>query len=211
MTIPAHRHAFLAALHEILEPRGYLEVGVQTGASLRLASCPALGIDPAPILQEDLPPLAKVVDIESDQFFEHGSPALIPQPLDLAFIDGLHLWEQAVRDFRNIERYANERTVVVFDDVLPRNQAEGSRIPNPDDWAGDVWKVHSVLSQSRPDLSLMLVDVQPTGLLIVRGANPERVGWPIVGDVPEGEAVPERVLRRDGAVPPETALAVLAS
>lgn len=220
------RHEFLAALHETLKPRGYLEVGVQTGASLRLARCPALGIDPRPVIRLPLPPSAVVAEFESDQFFALPPGQQIalglPQPLDLVFVDGLHLHEQALRDFYNAERWSNPRTVVVFDDVLPRSQAEATREPvGPGsalrvsrsevpfgDWVGDVWKVHDALKVARPSLTCTLVDVEPTGALLVTGLNPhgatELVSW-------ASDDVPAHVLSREFAVPPGDALKAVAS
>lgn len=210
---PVQRRDFLAALHNVLQPRGYVEVGVQTGASLVLAQCPALGIDPRPILQYPPPPTTRVAPMESDAFFAQPEQSQrdmgLPEHVDLAFVDGMHLWEFALRDLRNIEGYANPRTVVAFDDVLPRNRAEAVRTPLPGDWTGDVWKVAHVLRSSRPDLSLLLVDVQPTGLLLVRHADPARVGWPVVVDPPE--TLPDDVLTRAGALHPDAALAVVAA
>ncbi len=211
-----NKHEFLFALHQMLKPRGYLEIGVQHGTSLRLATCSALGIDPSPLVG----PVGDRVDVitaTSDDFFAQvedyselpGLPAV-----DLAFIDGMHLVENALRDFANIERWSHRTTVVVFDDVLPRNQVEGSREPNPGDWAGDVWKVHPILRALRPDLSLHLVDTEPTGVLVATALDPastvladneESVNVKWAQDMP----VPDDVFQRAYAVPPELALGAL--
>lgn len=221
------RHLFLAALHNLLQPRGYVEIGVQTGASLRLAQCPALGIDPALRLAYPLPPTARLAQMTSDEFFalpESTQRGMgLPEHVDLAFIDGLHLHEQALRDFANVERLANERTVVVFDDVLPRSQAEAVRDPaGPGsaakvstgevaygDWTGDVWKVHRILVE-RMELTLTLVDTQPTGVLLVSGLDPDN--GPRWQPIPwaGGDEVPAYVLKREYAVAPEEALSLIA-
>lgn len=208
-----NRAEFLARLHKVLNPRGYLEIGVQTGASLQLARCRALGIDPDPRLQVALPPTAGVMAETSDEFFARPMGAQLqlglPQPLDLAFIDGLHLVEQALRDFAGVERWSNPRTVVCFDDVLPRNQEEAVRTPLPGDWTGDVWKVHPILAISRTDLHLTLVDTEPTGVLLVRGLNAHRWKWsPVGGPLPD--TVPDDVLKRSVALDPESVLAMVA-
>lgn len=208
------RHEFLEALHETLKPRGYLEIGVQTGASLRLASCPALGIDPKPLLRHQLPPSTVVVPCESDHFFT-APPAQqlasgMPQPLDLVFVDGLHLHEQALRDFANAARWANPRTVIVFDDVLPRNQQEAGRTPLPGDWTGDVWKVHHMLAAACPELRLTLVDVEPTGILLVEGASLLPAEWMLAGGL-AGDVVPADILQRTHAVSAEVALKLVTS
>ena len=48
-------------------------------------------------------------------------------PVDLAFIDGMHLSEFALRDFINIEPFMADTGVIVIDDVLPRNGLEAAR------------------------------------------------------------------------------------
>jgi hypothetical protein len=88
-------------------------------------------------------------------------------PIDLVFIDGMHLFEYALRDYLNVERYANPGTVVVFDDVLPYNEAIATREQPPGDWTGDVWKVVEILSDLRFDLEHRLVDVWSTGAFVV--------------------------------------------
>lgn len=222
------RHLFMATLHHLLQPRGYVEIGVQTGASLRLADCPALGIDPAPRLVYPLLPTTRLAQMTSDEFFalppstQRGMG--LPEHVDLAFVDGLHLHEQALRDFANLERFANERTVVVFDDVLPRNQAEATREPaGPEsaakvsmgqlpygDWVGDVWKVHRILSAVRPDLRFALVDTQPTGVLLVTRLGGPTPQTPVEGLADLSDTVPDDVLKRTFAVAPEGALELFA-
>lgn len=159
------RHEFLAELHLILQPRTYLEIGVQFGYSLSLATCPAIGIDPYPRVTAS--GQQAIYAMESDAFF--AQPGLELPPIDLAFIDGMHLFEYALRDFINVQRFANENTVVVFDDVLPYRPEIAGRIPLPGDWTGDVWKIYLILEWY--GFILTLVDVSPTGVLIVSNVN----------------------------------------
>lgn len=168
------RHEFLAELHALLRPKVYLEIGVQHGTSLRLAAGAdlAIGIDPEPLCGP--PPNGVLYRMTSDAFFAEVDAGLAMAggpPVDLAFIDGQHLVENALRDFANVERVAHPGAVIVFDDVLPRNQAEAARQQCPGDWTGDVWRVEPYLRMWRHDLRLTLVDTFPTGLLVVTGLS----------------------------------------
>jgi Predicted O-methyltransferase len=205
------RHEFLAMLHANLKPRGYLEIGVLFGDSLRLAQCPAIGIDPDPRIRYHLS--SQVYATTSDDFFSvDHTRELLTFDIDLAFIDGEHLYEYALRDFMNIERYSNPRTVIVFDDVLPRNQAEAAREQCPGDWTGDVWKVPQLLRTYRPDLKILMVDTEPTGTCVVFGLNAESKKlhnmYNIIMNLhlDEVQEVPEEVLSREHAIGAEHAL-----
>ena len=70
-----------------------------------------------------------LVRTTSDEFFNRRHPFahLAGQPVDLAFIDGMHLSEFALRDFINTEKFCHAGSVVVFDDMLPRNVIEAGR------------------------------------------------------------------------------------
>ena len=204
------RHGFLAALHDVVRAETYLEVGVQHGYSLQLAhgAQVAYGIDPNPLIHASGNQI--LFQMTSDEFFAPDYYAR-PDPLrvDLAFIDGMHLVEYALRDFANIERYCHPRSVVAFDDVLPRNAHEARRVepgtPIVGDWTGDVWRVRAILNACRPTLTLRLVDVQPTGLLLVTGFGKIELddlggyGW---SELP----VPQVVYNRLGALKPLVAL-----
>jgi len=212
---------FLTGLHRLVRPKTYLEIGVQHGYSLNLAFAAeiAIGIDPEPLVMATAN--QQIYHMTSDQFFEPGIPGigtvLDDRQIDLAYIDGMHLIEYAVRDFQNIARYCHPRSIVAFDDVLPRNQEEARRIepgtPILGDWTGDVWKIHRMLAEYRPDLRLRLVDTWPTGCLVVSGfpAHPQQ--WApdrrLVEIWQDWTVVPPTVLDRAGALSPEQALAEL--
>lgn len=167
------RHEFLQLLHRLVQPKTYLEVGVQHGWSLQLSNAArTIGIDPNPLVGKS--PKYTIYQMTSDEFFdkETGWDDDLADPIDLAFIDGMHLVENALRDFANIERYSHDRSVIVFDDVLPTTVAMAAREQCPGDWTGDVWRVYDILRERRPDLVLLLVDTQPTGILVVLRPDP---------------------------------------
>jgi hypothetical protein len=174
----------LRRLHDLLEPHSYLEIGVETGATLAFAhaAARAIGIDPddSKLRRELLPPRARVFHETSDQFFARQSreDALGEHRLDLAFIDGMHLFEYALRDFMNVEAWSNPNGVVVLHDCLPISALSASRERRSNFWVGDVWKVVSILREYRPELRVKIVATAPSGLVIVRGLDPSsRVLW----------------------------------
>lgn len=210
------RHEFLAELHALLKPRTYLEIGVQYGWSLDIAHAAevAIGIDPAPLVQAKGNQI--IHQMTSDDAFAGAGAPVLP-PIDLAFIDGMHLFEYALRDFMNVLRLTHDGSMIVFDDVLPRNQEEANRVQCPGDWTGDVWKIYGVLRTFRIDLRLRLIDTQPTGLLLVsknesvplneaRESRLDRIYESLVKSWSRDMPVPDDVLTRQHAWQPEAAL-----
>ncbi len=216
------RHEFLGELHRLLKPAVYLEIGVQTGRSLALAlpGTYAIGVDPAPQISVPIDATLSLHPVTSDAFFAGPAGAMVGEmPIDLAFIDGMHLSEYALRDFMNVERHARPdgMTVAVFDDVLPYSADIAGRIPLPGDWTGDVWRVDQVLAAYRPGLTRILVDVDPTGVLVVFGLDPARTGvldgwYPQIEHTLTTEDPPvlQHYLDRSTARQPADALAALA-
>ena len=170
-------HEVLRRIHEHLRPRTYLEIGVEIGRSLALVlpQTRAIGIDPKPMVSYALPPNVTLCRETSDEYFErHDVRAeLGGQPIDLAFIDGMHHFEYALRDFINIERACTPESTIVFDDCFPRDRRTAERERRLTFWSGDIWKVVLILKQYRPELSLHTVATPPCGLCIVRGLNPQ--------------------------------------
>ncbi len=207
----AHYLDVLGRIHRDLAPGLYLEIGVRKGASLKLAGCPAVGVDPAPEIEVELPPTTQVFTGASDDFFALSAGKYLEGAPDLTFIDGMHLFEYALRDFMHAERLAGPHGVIVFDDIFPNHPAQGARDRRTRVWAGDVWKLHQVLHEHRPDLFLLPIDTGPTGLLLVAGLDPDNhVLWdrynPIVRtNVEEVGDPPAEVLAREGAAAPDSA------
>ena len=164
----------LAGLHERLRPRTYVEVGVSVGKTLTLSRARTIAVDPAyRILMPLRCDLAAFPETSDDFFarpdaFDHFEGV----PTDLAFIDGMHLAEYALRDFINMEKQMAPGGVIVLDDMLPRNSLEAFRVRRTRAWAGDVFKVHEVLRTHRPDLTLIPISTEPTGSYLVVGLDP---------------------------------------
>jgi hypothetical protein len=162
-------------VHERLRPAAYLEIGVRNGGSLALARGRAVGIDPAFAIHAELDGDVALFRTTSDEYFSRPDP-LAPtggQPFELSFIDGLHLFEFALRDFIFAERHSAARGMIVFDDVLPRDVPEAARERHTHQWTGDVFGVLQVLERYRPDLLVLPLDTKPTGLLAVVGLDPQ--------------------------------------
>lgn len=168
-------YGLLRRAHEVLRPQRYLEIGVHRGHSLALVrpETRAIGVDPEPMV-EDPPYNALIVPATSDRFF--GDPdllRLLGGPIDLAFVDGLHLYEQALRDVANVERHSSPEGVILIHDCLPIDAETSTRDQTSVIWSGDVWKVVVALRRHRQDLTVTTVDVEPTGLAIVSGLDPD--------------------------------------
>jgi hypothetical protein len=207
----------LRALHEVVAPRTYLEIGVNRGLSLGLSRVPSIGIDPEFEVTSELQADIHLARTTSDEFFARRRPlAHLPVPVvDLAFIDGMHLAEFALRDVLSVERFSLPTTVLVIDDVLPRTVEMANRQRTTRDWTGDVYKVPRALRALRPDLLVIDVDTEPTGTCVVLLPDARRRGvlagydeWVAAEAVrPDPQPVPESVLGRTRAVDPEQLVA----
>jgi hypothetical protein len=206
---------FLERLHGLLTPPTYLEIGVRHGDSLARARGAAVGVDPAYELRVPLRDDVQLFRETSDEFFARKRP-LKPfggRRVAMSFIDGMHLAEFVVRDFSNVERHSDWTSVVVFDDILPRRVEEAARDRRTRAWTGDVYKILELLARHRPDLTCLRVATEPTGLGVVVDLNPTSTVLKDRYDdivrsvvVPDPQAVPAAVLRREGALDPEDVL-----
>lgn len=232
-----NRHEFLRQLHALARPRNYLEIGVNDGRSLSLSRSPSIAIDPSFRITTPMRCDLHLVRATSDDFFARPDPIVHLRSgrnpvrnlrrgrapfghysggpvLDLAFIDGMHLFEFALRDFMNVERFCDWTSLIVLDDMLPRSVREAARDRHTSAWAGDVYKLTEVLRTHRPDLILLPMDTEPTGMLVVLAADPDssilRDRYDrLVADcaTPDPQAVPAEIIERRGSVTPEHFLA----
>ena len=99
------RHDFLRELHQQIQPRTYLEIGVSDGQSLSLSRARSIAIDPEFRVTYPIHCDLDLVRAKSDAFFGRTNPLahLEGVALEFAFIDGMHLSEFALRDFMNVE------------------------------------------------------------------------------------------------------------
>jgi hypothetical protein len=173
-------------LHRQLRPRTYLEIGTWQGASLKLASCASLAIDPDFQLTEDVvgvKPLCVLHQTTSDKYFATNDPAqMLGAPIDFAFIDALHNFEFVLRDFIATERHCTSDSIIALHDCCPLDyfMTRDTYIPEtphptkyPGYWTGDVWKMVPVLREYRPRLALACLDAKPTGLAMCGNLDPD--------------------------------------
>jgi predicted O-methyltransferase YrrM len=214
------KHTLLAWLHRWLQPALYLEIGVDRGVSLACAGGPAIGVDPRPELKltAELPPSARIVASSSDAFFAQQAEALLQPAPELAFIDGMHLFEFALRDLIHTEARMAPWGLIVVDDIFPCHPVQAHRRRRSGSWTGDVWKLLPILRQHRPDLTLLCLNAHTTGMLLIAGldgAGTAEANAALSAAYPElvrqyrpiAEA-PAEVLERHGAIPSHHPLVV---
>src|SRR5688572_4092233 len=180
----------LRRLHAVKRPKTYLEIGTAAGKTLALARCVSIAIDPRFRLGRDVrqgkpggKPARHLFEMTSDAFFAAQSPsALFGRPVDLAFVDGMHHFEFALRDVMNTEPHCRPDSLVVLHDCLPvdahmarrdpRDRSGAAEAHYPGAWAGDTWKALWILQRYRPDLRIFAFDAPPSGLVVVTGLDP---------------------------------------
>ena len=176
----------LRRLHAVKRPKTYLEIGTAAGKTLALARCASVAIDPRFRLARDVrigKPACHLFEMTSDAFFAAQSPtALFGTPVDFAFIDGMHHFEFALRDFMNIEPHCRPDSLIALHDCLPvdahmarrdpRDRSGAARSHYPNAWAGDTWKALWILQRYRPDLRIFAFDAPPSGLVVVTQLDP---------------------------------------
>ena len=179
----------LRTLHEVLQPRTYLEIGSFTGESLALSDCASLAVDPE-FAFEDIAIVRRIVSkpcmllyrLTSDRFFQRHDPAaLLGDKVQLAFLDGMHRCEFLLRDFINTERHCARNSIIALHDCVPVEEPMTDRFylarppvePHRQHWwAGDVWRTARLLRRMRPDLSFTTLDAPPTGLVLITNLDP---------------------------------------
>ena len=166
----------LARLHAMLSPETYLEIGVANGQSLACARPPtrAIGIDPEPKINVPLKTETHIFCETSDAFFARQGllPLLNGRPLTLAFIDGLHVFQQSLKDFMYVEAFCGPQSAVLFHDTIPLDEVTQRPDRQRKFYTGDVWKTVLCLKHYRPDLDIFTIATPWSGLTVVTGLDP---------------------------------------
>ncbi len=177
ITLSAHRINSLALINDA---RTYLEVGVNYGATFFGVDIETrTGVDPKFMFD------CKSLENERNHFFEVESDFYFQKiasrrdKFDIIFVDGLHTYEQTLRDFCSSLAHCHEKTIWLIDDVIPSDVF--SALPDQDkaiyyrslsgktgdeSWHGDVYKVVYTLHDFFPNMDFRT---------IADGGNPQTV------------------------------------
>lgn len=182
----------IKAVQRALEGRAkplYLEIGVQSGKTFRrIAAADKVAVDPRFRLsartkrRADALGATHYFEMTSDAFFA-DPPPLLGRGVDVALIDGLHTYQQVVRDVEKALRFLSDDGVIVLHDCNPRNARIGYPAASFDQfraenawwaqflgWSGDVWKA-IVQLRTRDDIAVSVLDCD-FGVGIVRKGQP---------------------------------------
>jgi hypothetical protein len=105
----------------------------------------------------------------SDAFFGSGklTSLLNGRALPFAFIDGLHVFRQSLKDFIEVEAFCDRRSVVLFHDTVPLDEESQRPDRQRKFYTGDVWKSVLCLRHYRPDLDVVTIATPWSGLTMV--------------------------------------------
>lgn len=100
----------------------------------------------------------------SDKFFLTNK-----KKFDLIFIDGLHVYDQVIKDIENALKFLNDDGTILMHDCLPIN-AKYQFVPRSRyKWNGDVWKA-VVLYRTKKDLDIC-TGVFDQGISVIKKRN----------------------------------------
>ena len=116
----------------------YLEIGCDKDQSFsKIKVKNKIGVDPVS---------GGNIRSTSDQFFSSNT-----SKFDIIFIDGLHHYEQVIKDVNNSLKILNDNGFILLHDCLPRSIAHQAIPRYRGSWNGDVWKALVEL-RTRSDL-----------------------------------------------------------
>lgn len=159
------RHERLNRLAKVNDARTYLEIGVEAGNTFFKVDVPdKVAVDPKFRFDVADHPGSRYFEITSDEFFAQHAVEF-EGTFDLIYLDGLHTFEQCLRDFCATQHLANDRTIWLIDDTVPVTYASSLpvyrqtlkvREETGDEvraWMGDVFKVVFMLHDFFPQFS----------------------------------------------------------
>lgn len=168
------------ALGKSLGAKRYLEIGVLHGNTFRdvdiadrTAVDPGFGFDTNELANES----TRFFRETSDSFFTHDP--ILP-PYDVVLIDGLHTFEQVVRDLSNVLLRTHARSAIILDDTVPddaystvQDAVKSYKYREMDKapaygWQGDVFKTVFYIHDFLPGLNYRT---------IMRMGNPQTIVW----------------------------------
>lgn len=178
-----------------IKAKTYLEIGVKKGkVFLNVKAKKKIAVDPKIKIgiKRKIKFLTKnfsnffneYYEMTSDRFFEKNSYLLTKlNGISVTFIDGLHTYEQSLRDIRNCLKFLKEDGIIVMHDCNPLSEAQAFPANSPEhaanscssnwagDWSGDVWKTIAFLRSKQKDLNIFVLDCDHGLGIITRGKS----------------------------------------
>lgn len=150
----------------------YLEIGIGQGKTfLAVQAREKIAVDPN--IKFDYRSRVNIdehyFEMTSDLFFERYIE--IDHHFDVCFIDGLHTFEQTLRDFTNVLCSSARHVVIIIDDISPGHWVGALPLPiwlkvNPmfrelRGWCGDVYKMIIAIETFFPMVALSFPEESP--------------------------------------------------
>jgi len=136
----------------------YLEIGVRNGDGFHQIKAPRkIGVDPfrQNFIEQDN---EIYFELNSDDFFAKEAAKLFNNDkIDVALVDGLHEFQQALKDVINISKFISENGYIFIHDCNPPTEKHESTRDGCD-WNGDVWKTLLFLKKHHPELKYFTLD-----------------------------------------------------
>lgn len=164
---------YLKLISEAINTRTYLEIGSETGKSLRQINADTIAVDPNFNIKYEFVGTKKRVFMfqqTSDEFFSTGFLQRYDTPIEFAFLDGMHEFEFLLRDFLNTARFVKQGSIIAMHDCVPINSIMARRdrkAHSSSYWTGDVWKVLPIIQSNFPDLAIEVLNLAPTAIAVV--------------------------------------------
>ncbi len=116
----------------------YLEIGCRSDTTFVSVTVDhRVGVDPAS---------GGTHRMTSDEYFANHN-----EKFDIIFIDGLHVYEQVIKDIKNAVKVLNDNGTIIMHDCLPNNCLAQYDFKLINQWNGDVWKAF-VEARTLPDI-----------------------------------------------------------
>jgi len=154
---------------DLIGAQVYLEIGVAKGVNFHQIKAPKkIAVDPAFRIPGEYSNTDGELFFEtySDTFFENNADDSLNGKLGVSFIDGLHTYEQSLRDILNSVEHMLPNGAVVIHDCNPTSIAAAhpvldEALARPDyagAWMGDVFKSILWIRANRPDLDATVLN-----------------------------------------------------
>jgi hypothetical protein len=185
--MPLSRARVVQGLLSLYAAPRYLEIGVSQGATFhsvkaarKVAVDPQFDFDVAAARSSQ--PEAHYHAVTSDEYF--GRIAGPSERFDVIFLDGLHTFEQTLRDFTNAIYVVAPNGVIVIDDITPDSHFAAIRdltifrtlrvrnIATSASWMGDVYRLAFFIETFFQQLSYRTVADNHGQLIVWRGRRP---------------------------------------